>query len=91
MAVSTPHVLASNYDFDDYWEPYARFLEGRIVQVIRQQEISVQEEFGSHLDLIENLKISIPKECGNYEILLIFYVKSKLAKLEPQKLLFKLI
>ena len=61
MAVSKPLLVASNFDFDDFWEPYARFLEGRIVQVIRQKEIRVQEEFRNHFELIEDLKISIPK------------------------------
>ena len=67
MAVSQPTVFASNFDFDDYWQPYARFIEGKIVQVIRGQETIAQEESKDHLELVADLTIFIPKECGNYE------------------------
>ena len=59
MAVPQPTVFASNFDFDDYWQPYARFIEGKIVQVIKGQEINAQDESKNHLDFKDGHSIVI--------------------------------
>ena len=57
--VPTPALILSAHDIDD---SYARFIEGRITHEIGYQECMARfEPRKTHFELVETLKVSIPK------------------------------
>ena len=61
MFVPTTHIVGSNFDLDEYWDSFARLIEGRLIQIVKTQEISAHDEQKSHLELVASLIESIPK------------------------------
>ena len=40
---STAHILYSNSNLDDFWQPYCHFIEGKLIQIVREAEIYIQD------------------------------------------------
>ena len=59
---SKARILNSNHDLDDFWESYGHYIEGRLVEIVRRQEIYCEDM--SFDQLQEMLVREIPR--GNY-------------------------
>ena len=61
MFTPTTHIVSCNFDLDEYWDNFARMIEGRLIQIVKAQEIIAHDEQKSHLELIASLMDWIPK------------------------------
>ena len=56
---SKAFIYAANFDLDEYWDSFCRYIEGRILQIVKSEEMDQNPA-----NLIPHLAISIP--AGNY-------------------------
>ena len=56
---STAHILYSNSNLDDYWQPYCHFIQGKLIEIIREQEIYIQEYRNTLGSLLQMLQMNI--------------------------------
>ena len=56
---SKARIIASNHDLDEYWESFGHYIEGRLVELVKRQEMYCQDM--SFDQLQEMLRLEIPR------------------------------
>ena len=56
---SKARIFASNHDLDEYWESFGHYIEGRLVELVKRQEMYCQDM--SFDQLQEMLRLEIPR------------------------------
>ena len=56
---SKARIIASNHDLDEFWESYGHYIEGRLVELVRKQEMYCEDM--SFEQLQEMLRLEVPR------------------------------
>ena len=57
-----PYIVYSNSNLDDYWQPYCHFIQGKLIEIIRYQEIYIQDVRNTLGFLLQMLQTQISQE-----------------------------